>query len=98
MKPRPERWVTADLGFFDPAYDEKTLTTAEPMQHAGKDTYFRDVHLFIDRAKDIAVTKGAETVRNNLYTCLRDTAMIWYTAELFEEAKELVRTGNNLDV
>jgi hypothetical protein len=24
--------------------------------------------------------------------------MIWYTAELFEEAKELVRTRNNLDI
>jgi hypothetical protein len=69
---RPDRWVAADLGFFDPGYDGKTLATAELMQHADKDTFFRDVHLFIDRAKDIVVIKGAETVRNNLYTCLRD--------------------------
>ncbi len=55
LEPRPDRWNAADLGFFDPSYEGKTLATAEPMQHSGKDTFFRDIHLFIDRAKDIAV-------------------------------------------
>jgi hypothetical protein len=95
---RSERWVTADLEFFDSIYDEKFTVTTDSMQHVDKDTYFRDVYLFIDRIKNIAIIKEIETVRNNLYTCLRDTVMIWYTAELFEKAKELVRTKNNLDV
>ncbi len=68
------------------------------MQYAEKDTYFRNVHLFIDRVKNIAVIKSVEVVRNNLYTCLRDIVMIWYTIELFEKVKKLVRTKNNLDV
>ncbi len=68
--------MTADLEFFDSIYDDKILTTAESMQHAGKDIFFRDIHLFIDRVKDIIVIKDAEIVRNNLYTCLRDIAMI----------------------
>ncbi len=95
---RSERWVTADLEFFDSIYDDKILITAESMQHANKDIFFKDIHLFIDWVKNITVIKDAEIVRNNLYTCLRDIAMIWYTVELFEEVKELVRTENNLDV
>jgi hypothetical protein len=97
-KSRFDRWIAADLEFFDPAYDEKFTFTDDSMQHAEKNTYFKNVHLFIDRVKDIVVIKKVETVRNNLYTCLRDIAMTWYTAELFEETKKLVRTSNNLDV
>ncbi len=90
-----ERWNAADLDFFDLAYDEKTTT--EPMQHAGKDTFFRDIHLFIDRVKDFAMIKSYDAVRNNLHTCLRGVVMTWYTTKLFEETKELVKAGNNLD-
>jgi hypothetical protein len=68
------------------------------MQHAEKNTYFRNVHFFIDRVKDMIVIREIEAVRNNLYICLRDIAIIWYTAELFEETKKLVKTNNNLDV
>ena len=34
------QWYAADLGFFDPTYDGKTVTTREAMEHAGKDTIF----------------------------------------------------------
>jgi hypothetical protein len=68
------------------------------MQHADKDIFFKDIHLFINRVKNITVIKSAKIVKSNLYTCLRDIAMIWYTVELFEEVKELVKTKNNLDV
>jgi hypothetical protein len=95
---RLDRWIAVDLEFFDSIYDEQFTITTDSMQHVDKNIYFRNVHFFIDRVKNIAVIKEIETVRNNLYTCLRDTVMIWYTAELFEKAKELVKTKNNLDV
>ena len=53
-QPRNGQWYTADLGFFDPNYENKSVTTGEATEHADKDTIFRDVHLFIERAKDIA--------------------------------------------
>ena len=51
-------------------YDEKSVHTGGPIAHTGKDTYFRDVHYSIRRANDIATVKGAEIVRQNLWTCL----------------------------
>ena len=52
---KPNRqWYVSDLGFFDLNYDGHIITTGEAMEHTGKDTIFRDVHLFIDRAKDMA--------------------------------------------
>jgi hypothetical protein len=40
----------------------------------GKDLWFRDVFLFIDRLKDIAITK-ADAVRTNWTACLRGTTL-----------------------
>ena len=34
------RWYVADLGFFDPNYNGKSITTGEAIEHAGKDTIF----------------------------------------------------------
>ena len=60
------RWNAHDLGFFDSNYDDKTVHTAALIEHTGKDTYFRDIHLFLDRAKQFIPIKGAELVRENL--------------------------------
>ena len=100
--PAPEthhsnRWNAADIGFFDPHYDGKTAATAPAIEHAGKDTYFRDVHVFIERVKDMATIKGGESVRTNLYSCLRGIALEWYTSTLTEEQKFYVKHGENID-
>ena len=87
--PSTPRWNAADVGFFDPMYDDKSVHTGGPIAHTGKDTYFRDVHYFIRRANDIATVKGAEIVRQNLWTCLRGTALEWWTGELTENEKLL---------
>ena len=91
------RWYAADLGFFNPNYEGKTITTGEAMEHAGKDTIFRDVHLFVERVKDIAATRGDELVRQNLSTCLKGVALSWYTAELTADQKRLLKFGNGID-
>jgi hypothetical protein len=95
---RLDRWNAADLEFFDSAYEEKIIATAKSVQHANKNTYFRDVHLFIDRAKDIALVKDYDAVKNNLYICFREQVMIWYTTEMTNEEKELIKIDNNLNV
>jgi hypothetical protein len=95
---RSDRWNAIDLKFFDLIYDEKILITIELIQHVEKDTYFRDVHLFIDRVKNFVVAKRAEIVRNNLYTCLRGSIMTWYTAKVSREEKKLLKMRNNIDV
>ena len=63
----PTRWNAAELGFFDPQYNDKTVHSgAAPIEHADKNTYFRDVHLFIDRAKQFVLTKKEDLIRENL--------------------------------
>ena len=91
------RFVAADVGFFDPFYDGKSSDTAAGMEHTGKDTYFRDVIVFIDRIKDVARVKGAELLRTNLQICLRGEALEWYTCQLTDNEKRLLTYGNDVD-
>lgn len=56
--------MASDIGFFHPDLDESM--GHESIVHLGKDTFFRDVYLFLDRAKDLTATKGERTIRENL--------------------------------
>ena len=60
------RFNLDDVGFFDLFYDSKSVDTAPAIEHTGKSTFFRDIHVFIDRVKNIARAKGEELVRQNL--------------------------------
>ena len=93
----PSKWMANDLGFFDPNYDDKTVHTAAAIEHAGKDTFFRDVHLFLDRAKQLGATKGFKAVRDNLWLSLRGNALSWWTSELSDDQRRLATYGENLD-
>lgn len=90
------RFIAADVGFFDPFYDGKSSDIASGMEHAGKDTYFRDVTMFIDRLKDVARVKGTELLRTNLQICLRGEALEWYTCQLTEDEKRLLTYGDEV--
>ena len=35
------------------------------MKHINKDIYFRDVHLFIERARNVITIKNVELIREN---------------------------------
>ena len=55
----------ADLGFFDLFFNGKSIDFIPAIKYAGKDTYFRDIFIFINRIYNIARIKGAKEVRDN---------------------------------
>ena len=63
----------------------------------GKETFFRDVIVFIDRIRDVARIRGGEFVRANLQLCLRGEALEWYTSQLTYGEKRLLTYGQELD-
>ena len=85
------RWNIGDLGFFDPMYDNKSVNTGSAIEHTGKNKYFRNVHLFIERIKKITLVKPIDLVRVNFWMNFRGTVFEWWTAELSdtEEKNEI---------
>ena len=75
-----ERWNQANLGYFDPHLD-KTHGEGEVVS-VGKDVYYRNVVLFVQRLQSLVTFKGAALVKANVATSLRSSALEWYTSEL----------------
>ena len=69
------KWNSDDLDFFDSMYDDKFVKNETAIEHIEKETYFRDVHLFVERTRDIAMIKNVEMIRENLWMSLRDIAL-----------------------
>ena len=67
------------------------------MKYASKNTYFRNVHVSLDRAKNIVTIKNVDLVRSNLFTCLRDQTLIWYISKLIDEKRRFLKYKNNLN-
>ena len=91
------RFLSSDVGFFDPFYDGKSINTRLGIEHTGKETYFRNITVFINRIKDVARVKGTELLQNNLQIYLRGEALEQYTCQLTDNEKRLLSYGINVD-
>ena len=78
-------------------YDDKFVRNETVFEHIGKKTYFRDVHLFIKRARDIVAIKNIEIIRENLWMSLRGIALKWWTIKLFVIEKRIIRLKNDVE-
>jgi hypothetical protein len=95
-KSRIDWWRTSDIKFFDFMYDNKFTFTKEFIEYVEKDIYFRNVHFFLKRVKDVTKIKDVAQIRRNLFTCLPELALKWYISEWFENIKNLLRYDNDV--
>lgn len=89
----PAALKAEDVGFFDPGFQpeqEHGKTTPGPVVNAGKYAYYLDVFVFVDRLKELARKHGPEKVIDLIPSCLRGTALIWWTVEVDDFGKELL--------
>ena len=87
-----DKWNLREIGYLDPFYEGKSIESGvEPIEHHNNDTIYRDVHLFIERAKEVAVIKGAKVVRDNLWRNLKGDAIRWWDGEMSPGEKRLSR-------
>ena len=70
------KWNSKDVEYFDSNYESKSSDTEELVVHSEKNTYYRDVHIFVKWIKKMTVILESNVVRNNLSTCLRKTTLI----------------------
>lgn len=63
-------WKAEELGFFYPDLADQDCTGSGDVVTTGRDTYYRDVFVFIDRIKDFVIVKSEDVLKANLHTCL----------------------------
>ena len=82
-------WKADNIGFFDPSLDDPDDT---PIVTVGRYSFYRDVYAFVDRLKDIAKQRSADKLRTILPKYFRRECQIWYSIELGEMEKDLLRS------
>ena len=79
-KTTTERWNQADLGYFDPHLDR--AHGKGEIVSVGKDVYYRNVVLFVQRLQSLMAFRGAALVKANIATSFQGSALEWYTSKL----------------
>ena len=51
-------------------YNDKFVKNEIIIKHIDEETYFRNVHLFVERVRDMIVIKNVEVIRENLWMSL----------------------------
>ena len=79
-----------DVGYFDPEFQaeqEHGKTTPGPVVNAGKHAYYLDVFVFVDRLNELARKYGQHLVQDVIPSCLRGSALTWWTTEVDHPTK-----------
>lgn len=79
-KASTERWNQADLSYFDSQLD--MAHREGEIISVGKDIYYRNVMLFVQRFQSLVIFKRAALVKANVTTSLQGSTLEWYTSEL----------------
>ena len=79
------------IGLFDPEHQDDQQQG--PVVTVGRYLLYRDIYAFIDSCKDVANTRPHTytSVKAAIPFCLRGSAKMWYTSELTELEKTLLR-------
>ena len=86
------KWNFANLDFFDFYYDDKSLANEVSfIVNTEKNIYFKNVHLFIVRAKKMIFTRDDQLVKDNLWFSLKNIALKWWTNELFDVERRMIK-------
>ena len=86
------RWNVVEIDFFDLHYDDKSFVSETSfIDNISKNIYFRDVHHFITRTKKMTITREKQLMKNNLWLNLRDVALKWWTNELSNVERRLIK-------
>ena len=58
-----KRFNPDNVNYFDPFYESKFIDTILAIEHIDKSTFFRNIHIFVDRVKDVARVKNNTLLR-----------------------------------
>lgn len=83
-----------EVGYFDPEYQQEQGTTNGPIVNAGKHVFYKDVYVFTDRLKDLAVQYGETNIKAVMTACFRGSVLMWYSMELTDLERTLLRDAN----
>lgn len=87
------RWNAGNILYFNPLLD-KSYSEGDIVSQ-GKNTYYHDVFLFVERVKDFATFKENLIVHTKLNTVLHGAALSWYMIKLSQSKQDFLQQNEN---
>lgn len=84
-------WKVDEVGFFNLDLSDDSAIGIGDIIYISHNIYFYNIHVFIDRVKNIIYTKSEVVIQLNLYSCLYSTTLEWYTSKLIDFKKDLLQ-------
>ena len=78
-------------------YDQKTTVIGGFMENAGKTLYFRDIHMFVNRVKNLTIIKKDKVARDNLYICFKSKTFYWWNSVFSPKQKRLIKYKEKIE-
>ena len=91
------KWNVQKTNFFDSWYEEKNAIIDNSIEHSNKNTYFRNIHLYIERIKNMTIFKDVDVIRANLYNCMREHVLRWYIEIVNDDQKKLIKLKEDVE-
>ena len=61
-----QRYNSMELEFPNSNYDNKSVNTDEAIKHHEKNTYFKNVHLFVNKIRNMINSRDSQFIKHNL--------------------------------
>ncbi|KAJ5995638.1 hypothetical protein N7481_002615 [Penicillium waksmanii] len=86
---KASNWVNSEIGYFfpDPTRDEHVRMVEGAL-------FFSNALAFVNHLRALSAFKNENTIRLNIYSCLRGEALEWFISELSQSEREKLRSSS----
>ena len=69
------QWNAIDLNYFDFKHEKLNIFADDVITQIDKNVYFKNVHLFLRRARNMIKFKKTDLIRENFWICFKKNVM-----------------------
>ena len=84
-----KEWTCEKIEFFDSTIENTTVIV-----NVKKHVFYRDVYTFVDRLKNMTISKESDKLRNIISQCFKEFALIWHSTKLSDLKKDMLREAS----
>ena len=77
--------------FLDSNYNKKSIYTNKIIKHFEKNIFFQNVHFFINKTKNMIVSKKKQFIHDNLWFNFQEIVFNWWISKVSPNEKKLIK-------
>ena len=84
-----KEWTCEKIEFFNSIVENTTVVV-----NVRKHVFYRDVYTFVDRLKNMIISRDSDKLRNIISQCFRSFVLIWHSTKLSDLKKDMLKKAS----